>query len=292
LPAAAAVEVYHTWGLVHDDIIDMDDLRRGGPTVHKLFSQISSDEWGYDQKEASRYGLAIAILAGDALMAWSVSLLSEMFRNPLISQDVTQYLIEEYANKFIPTIIEGETKDVQYEKVPIDKITENDLLDISYKKTGNIYTLAGLAGAIIGLNKPDPDNEFVLALTTFTTNCGLAFQLIDDVLNLVGEVQNTGKAVGSDIRIGKRTIPIIHAIRQVKGKEKALLLDSFGNLSANSSEIIEAIEIIEKVGGIAYTRELASNLVQEAFSKLGLLPETSYKKFLEMWGRRIVDRKV
>ncbi|MBZ0298647.1 MAG: polyprenyl synthetase family protein, partial [Anaerolineae bacterium] len=89
---AAAVETYHTWGLVHDDIIDMDDLRRGGPTVHRLFEHKARQRYGYDAADAERYGLAVAILAGDSLMGWTVSLLAEMFSMPEIDPDIPRFL--------------------------------------------------------------------------------------------------------------------------------------------------------------------------------------------------------
>ena len=289
---AAAVETFHTWGLVHDDIIDQDDLRRGGLTVHRLFEERAWQELNYDRNDATRFGQAVAILAGDSLMGWTIALLTEMFDVEEVDPGVTRFLIEEISCRQIPALIDGETMDLVYEQFNIDSITENDLLEMSRKKTGSIFEFAGMAGAMIGINRYEPEYPFVRALMEFAKGSGTAFQLVDDVINIVGETGETGKAVGSDIVAGKRTIPIIHALKHTKGTENLHLRRMLGNAEANPEDVEEAIHIIKRSGAIDYTKDTAFDLISKAFTQLDILPESEYKTLIALLGRRLVDRKI
>ncbi|MDA1192331.1 MAG: polyprenyl synthetase family protein, partial [Candidatus Poribacteria bacterium] len=95
IPVAAAVEISHTWTLVHDDIIDRDALRRGVPTVHEAFRRRAEDELGYGANEAAHYGLSIAILAGDMQQGWAVSMLTELADRSPVDPRLALYLIRE-----------------------------------------------------------------------------------------------------------------------------------------------------------------------------------------------------
>lgn len=200
--------------------------------------------------------------------------------------------IEEISCRQIPTLIDGEITDVVYEKANIHSIIEDDLITMSRKKTGSIFACAGLIGAMVGLNQCDPEHPHVAALTEFARRSGVAFQLLDDIINIIGTSEQTGKPVGSDIIIGKRTIPLIHSLRHSTGQDNLRLHKTFGNAKANPEEVEEAITIIKRNGGIEYTRDLAFCLISEAFAELDVLPESGYKTLIALLGRRLVDRRV
>lgn len=289
---AAAVETYHTWGLVHDDIIDMDDMRRGGPTVHKLFEARALAEKGYSAEDATRFGVAMAILAGDALMAWTMALLTELYDVAEVDPALPRYFIREISQRQIPTLIDGEITDVMLEKADVRQIDTQALLEMSYKKTGSIFAFAGAMGAMIGLNRADPEHPYVVALDGFAHKSGLAFQLIDDVINIAGSPETIGKPVGSDIVIGKRTLPILHALRHARGSDEAALRTVFGNAEATQEQIEAAIEAVKRSGGLDTTREIAFGMVREAFDHLAVVPQGPYHRLIELLGRRLVDRQI
>jgi len=137
LPAAAAIEVFHTWTLVHDDVIDRDCMRRGGYTVHEEFRRRGADR-GYDGDTAMRYGTSIAILAGDVQQGWSVSLLSELTERG-VDPGVVLHLVRMMETDVVLTLLSGQVFDVQYSKAPIESLSEDKILGMLWRKTGALY---------------------------------------------------------------------------------------------------------------------------------------------------------
>ncbi|GFP32885.1 geranylgeranyl diphosphate synthase, type I, partial [Candidatus Hakubella thermalkaliphila] len=291
LPAAAAVEVYHTWTLIHDDIIDRDERRRGGPTVHRAFSQRAQRELGYGKKEADHYGISIGILVGDQLQGWATSLLSELHTTSGIDPAVVLFLINAMDMDVQSTLIEGEVLDVQYSRLPVESINEDLILDMLWKKTGALYEFAGKAGAMIGLNNCSSDHPYVQALAQFASKCGIAFQLQDDILGIVGDEKKLGKPVGSDIREGKRTTILYFSLKQASESQRKSLLKTVGNESAREEEIARAIDLLRELGGIEHTRDLARAYVREAVDFLGALPPSSYKEMLFQFAEYMIQRE-
>ncbi len=148
ISAAAAVEIFHTWTLVHDDIIDRDPLRRGAPTVHERFrvkpSTIARFGNGGD---AAHYGVSIAVLTGDVQHGWGISLMTELTRKFGIAPEVTLTLINELDTRVLCTLVEGEVLDVQYSKEPIENLSSEQIEEMLWKKTGALYEFAGASGA-------------------------------------------------------------------------------------------------------------------------------------------------
>ncbi len=184
LPAACALECIHTYSLIHDDLpaMDDDDLRRGKPTNHKIF------------------GEAGAILAGDSLLTFAFELLSND-DSPDIQADSRLRVINLIARAAGPLgMVGGQALDVASEgkKIPFDT-----LQFIHSRKTGALITAAVQTGAILGSADPA---QFE-ALTIFGTKIGLAFQIVDDLLNVEGTAAQLGKATGSDIARQKATYP-------------------------------------------------------------------------------------
>jgi len=291
MPAACGVELFHTWTLVHDDIIDNDNLRRGKPSVHAQF-YLESREKGYSEKEALDYGRNIAILVGDIQHSWSVWFFIQLYQKHNISPELVLSLISEMEKGVSPLLIEGETLDVQYEKKKIKELSLKNILDMSAKKTGELYGFAAKAGAMIGLNVSNTNNKLVKAVSQFCFNCGVAFQLQDDILDLTSQEKKFGKPIGSDIREGKRTTIIWYAYQKANSSQKKKLNSILGKKKATKREIKEAINLVESLGGIDKTQKLASKYLKKAVDYLDYLPDSKYKNLLGAWASYMTSRSV
>jgi len=291
LPAGAAVEVYHVWTLVHDDIIDRDEIRRGAKTVHKDFTDRAIREFSSSLEEARHYGLTLAILAGDAQHAWAVSLLTELYTRYRLAPELVLNLIRELETEVISTLLEGETLDVQFAYSDIDRLEEGAILDMLWKKTGKLYEYCGKTGGMIALNRYDPSHGQIQALASFASKCGLAFQLQDDILGLIGDEATLGKPVGSDLLEGKKTVLIYHAFQRADRSIRRRFLEYLGNRATPPQELEALTEFIRSSGSIKYVRDLARTYVEEALSDLQVLPPSPYKELLTLWARFILERQ-
>jgi len=291
IPAAAAVEVFHTWTMVHDDIIDRDSKRRGGPTVHEEFRERAVSELGYDEIEARHYGISIAMLAGDMQQGWAVSILSELSNQNGVDPRLTLYLINDSEMRVQSTLIEGQVLDIQYPKRSMDSLDQDQILDMLWKKTGVLYEFSGKAGAMLGLNTSDPDHWLVQAISSFASKCGIAFQLQDDILGVVGDEAMLGKPVGSDIREGKRTIILYHAFGNANDAQKNQLMSVFGNEQTSDDDVEQARKLLRDLGAIEYTKELARTYVKESLTHLSEVPPSKYKDLLSLWAEYMIERE-
>ncbi len=200
LHAACALEMIHTYSLVHDDLpaMDDDDLRRGRPTNHKV------------------YGEAIAVLAGDALLTEAFRLLSDAEANTSIPPDRALRVIEimaRYAGS--QGMVGGQVVDMESEGKDIDFPT---LEYIHTHKTGGLILAAVQVGALLG----GGDEDQLAALTRFGGAAGLAFQVADDILDVVGDQSELGKDVGSDQARGKATYPALLGLSEARERAREL----------------------------------------------------------------------
>lgn len=194
MPAACALELMHTYSLVHDDLpaMDNDDLRRGKLTNHKV------------------YGEAIAILVGDALLTLSFALLADLSKLGSISSDKTVRVIAEIASAAGTTgLIGGQVVDTISSA---DEINDETLEYIHTRKTGALYRAAVRVGAILS----NATNEQLEKLTYYADNLGLAFQIVDDILDIHGDEKKLGKPVGSDARNHKATYPALYGLETAR----------------------------------------------------------------------------
>jgi len=289
LPAAAAIEVYHTWTLVHDDIIDRDALRRNAPTVHVAFAERGAQEFGYRGAEADHYGMAIGILAGDVQQSWAYMLLHELYTKFGVDPALVLALVGDLATRVQLMLVEGETLDVQFAHRDVASLSEADIVDMLWKKTGVLYEYAGRTGASIGLGRTaDPQ---ITALADFCGKCGIAFQLQDDLLGILGNEEKIGKAVGADIREGKKTVIVFQALRNATDAQRAELLGILGNARATADQIDRATTLLHDLDGVRYTQELAQRYVDEALASLITLPDSPSKALLEQWAAYLIDRQ-
>lgn len=193
IPFAMAIEMIHTYSLIHDDLpaLDNDDFRRGRPTNHKV------------------YGDAMAILAGDALLNYAYEV---MLSNSINKKNPEKYLkaINEIATSAgIYGMIGGQVVDVESED---EKIEKEKLDFIHMNKTAAIMVGCMRAGAIIG----DASEEHLEEITKYAKNIGLSFQIVDDILDIVGDESKLGKSVGSDIENNKSTYPSLLGLEKSK----------------------------------------------------------------------------
>jgi geranylgeranyl diphosphate synthase type I len=291
LPAAAAIELYHTFTLVHDDIIDRDQMRRGVPTVHFDFATRGAKELQLDKGAADHYGLAIAILAGDMQQGWAASLLPHLYLDYGLPPELALNLIAELFRRIQITLINGETLDILQAETPVEQVSEEDVINMLWQKTGVLYEFAGRAGAAIGLKEPNLQHPTIQNIAEFTGKCGIAFQIQDDVLGLIGSEAQLGKAVGADIREGKRTVIVLHSLKQMTPAQRAFALSVLGNQDASSEDIQELTGLIETCGGISHAQSIAKTYIDEAIQKLEILPESPYKSLLTSWAEYIIARK-
>jgi len=291
LPAAAGVEMFHTWTLVHDDLIDNDDLRRGGPTVHKLAESFASTQLGYDDAASKVYGRDVAILAGDSQHGWTVSLFCECARDLGLDARVVLDVIHFLETNVVNTLIEGETLDVQYSRTPVEQLTRDDIVRMLWMKTGMLYEFAARAGAMLGLSTTDANHPYVTALSRFASSCGTAFQLQDDVLGLLGKEEQLGKPIGSDVREGKKTTIVYFALESASADDRAFLLSVLGNRDASPADVEKATNLMVSLGAVAKTSELALEHVNKALPELSALPDTPYRELLEAWAHYMINRE-
>jgi len=292
IPAAAAVEIFHTWTLVHDDIIDRDSIRRGSPTVHVLQANRSRDGrsgFKLENAEAQHYGISISILTGDIQHGWGISMMTELTSRNGIDPQVTLDLIDELDTKVLNTLVEGEVLDIQFSYRDIDSLTPEMIEDMLWKKTGALYEFCGRAGASIGLG--EKDRELIDEVSSFASKCGTAFQLQDDILGLIGKQTALGKPIGSDLREGKRTLIVYDAYQNSTDAEKEKLMSVLGNPNAAEWEIQEIIGLLKKKGGIDEVKARAQELIKQAMGHLARLPDNHYKKLLAQWAEFMILRE-
>ena len=227
LPAAAAVELLHNFTLIHDDLEDRDEVRRGRPTLWTL--------WGEAQ----------AINAGDALFALAYRAMLDL-PTPDIAPEVVLHATRQYTTGSL-RVTEGQCRDIGFEKR--DAVTEAEYLAMIGGKTAALIGLACELGGLIAAAPP----ARVAALHTFGEEIGLAFQMQDDLLGLWGNTQQTGKAVGADIRRRKKTLPILHGMRH--SPELRHLLQ---RPTLTDADIADALALLERGGSRAYAEELAA----------------------------------
>ena len=250
LRSAAAIELIHTFSLIHDDIMDDDDMRRGMASVHKV--------WGED----------VAILAGDTLFSKAFEIIIG-----------TQNTSPEQNNKALATvadacvkICEGQALDMGFE----DRfdVTQDEYMEMIFKKTGALIAAATKTGAIMG----GASDEVIDAMYEYGKLIGLAFQIQDDYLDIASDEETLGKPIGSDIAKGKMTIIAINGLENCENHDE--LLDLLKDDNNSKEDIDRAIEILNDCGAIEYARNLALDYVNNAKEVLEILPDSSFKQVL------------
>ena len=286
LRAGAAVELYHTYTLVHDDVIDRDALRRGNPSAHALMEEEGRKQFGLNH-EAAHYGLSMAILAGDCQQCWAITLLATL---PELGVDpcVTLRLVHQLQRVVGPAIVEGEARDIQLPFLPVAEVAEEDILHMMRTKTSALFCFCGWAGGLLARGGEDTE---VRALAEYGERAGTAFQLQDDVLGLVGSEQKLGKPVGNDLREGKRTLIIALAWGRADEAERAQLSAVLGHDGASHEDIVAATQLLRRLGAIDDVKAMAARCLQDALHCLDTLPENDGVRLLRELAETMVKRE-
>lgn len=241
---AAVIEFIHTATLLHDDVVDGSELRRGQATANVL--------WG---NEAS-------VLVGDFLYSRAFQMMVE----------VGNVRVMEVLADTTNTIAEGEVMQLLNCRDP--DISEEQYLAVIRSKTAKLFEAAARLGAILTAQTPAVEQ----AVAAYGLHLGIAFQLIDDVLDYDGDHALFGKNIGDDLAEGKPTLPLIHALREGGASQRAVLRAA---IQGDGRSQIEAVmNAIESTGSIAYTLRQAEGEAQAARQALSVLPDSLYKQAL------------
>jgi octaprenyl-diphosphate synthase len=243
----AVVEMLHTATLVHDDIIDEADTRRGRPS--------SNTTWGN----------AKCVLAGDWLYMQS-------FRTALEERN---FRVLELLISLTQQMVEGEL--LQMEKLG-HLINEEEYFDLIYRKTACLFQVSMQLGAAVTQSSAQIDAQ----LGEYGRNLGLAFQIVDDVLDLTAAEEVLGKPVASDLREGKATLAVIHALERGTGADREAIRTVLADRSFAHVSHPQIIEILERHGSIAYAMDTACAYAEAARLSIADLPETEAKRAL-LW---------
>jgi geranylgeranyl diphosphate synthase type I len=269
MPAAAAVELIHNFSLVHDDIMDNDEVRHNVPTVH------------------ASYGVPLAILAGDILFSKAFQMMAVGGLKEGISENSISEMVSRLSTACI-NVCEGQAIDMQMASDANQSYSQPDYIHMIEKKTASLFELSCSLGVLSTDNRKVQDLE---RLSVFGKKIGTAFQLIDDLIGIVGDPLITGKAVGNDIREGKKTFPMVLVLEKVDLNERNKLLKIFGSRNTTDEELKEAIRIISNLGIDEEIRGLAETYSLQALESLEAYPDSVPKKALQTSADFIIRRR-
>jgi len=277
--AGSALELFQAAARIHDDIIDRSDTRRGGPSVHRRFSQLHTAQgWALDSE---RFGHAAAILTGDLCLSFS----EEAFT------DIGEKAASGSRARLIFNLMRAEVMAGQY----LDILEEvagpvrdragavsraQSIIRFKSAKYSTEHPLA-LGGALAGAS-----NELLRGYSAFALPLGEAFQLRDDVLGVFGDPVTTGKPAGDDLREGKRTVLVALALDQATAEESAFIDAKLGSPDLGDEDITEIRRIIEESGALQATEVLIGDFGAAAFDALDQLelddlPKTALRRLAE-----------
>jgi len=244
LPLAVALELIHMASLVHDDVVDASLTRRGRPTVR------------------AQWGNRISIHTGDYLFAKSLILISR-YQDPRVARVLSQVSVQ---------MCEGEIQQIATAFKPGQGV--RDYFYRIKRKTALLISASCRLGAVVA-GAPD---SVVRALTLYGYYLGMAFQITDDILDMVADESVLGKPVGSDLRQGIITLPVIYAVENSPYRE--VLVKIISQKDKKEGEVLEAIELVRASGGIDYAFSVSEKYLQKAKVQLALLPDVGTKKTL------------
>ena len=255
LHLAAVIEFIHTATLLHDDVVDTSDLRRGKATAN------------------TKFGNAPSVLVGDFLYSRAFQMLVGVG-----NLDVMQ-TIADTTN----AISEGEVQ--QLANARNSNISEDVYKKVIFKKTAILFDAAAKIGAIIA----EPNTDHIESLSDYGRNIGMAFQLMDDVLDYNGDSENLGKNIGDDLAEGKMTLPLIYAMKNGKNSQKLVIQEAIKN--TNVCDLKNILTIIRETGALEYSMSCAKKHAMDAKRCLVDLPKSIEKIAMLELAEFSIDRK-
>jgi octaprenyl-diphosphate synthase len=253
IDVATAIEIIHNATLVHDDINDQGELRRGAQAAYK------------------KYSIGKSIVAGDFMFALGYRLIGSA------SHQIVDYIVDASA-----AMSAGEFDQKEFEHNT--KVDENDYAKIIQGKTARLIE----CGAKIGAFLAGAGGDTIEKVGEFAFQTGIAFQIVDDMLDVIGDERSTGKRIGSDIMEGKPTLPMIYAMQDaVHGKR---IKEIFEKKEPEWSEVSEAIDLIKSTDAIPRCKEKARKIAEDAAVLLDAIEDSVYKRSLISLSNYIVNR--
>ncbi|WP_298636508.1 polyprenyl synthetase family protein [uncultured Umboniibacter sp.] len=242
---ATAVEFIHTATLLHDDVVDESNLRRGRDTAN------------------AKWGNAPSVLVGDFVYSRAFQLLVKIGNLDVLD------ILSETTN----VLAEGEV--LQLVNAGDASLSERDYYQVIRAKTAKLFEAACEGAAILASATTEQRQQ----LATFGDQLGIAFQLVDDLLDYVGNVDTMGKNVGDDLAEGKTTLPLIHAMKHASAEDAGTIRTALQ--TKNTDQIDDIIRIVEATGSLNYTRDAAYRAIETAKGALSTLPASAYRTALE-----------
>ena len=255
LHVAVSLELLHTASLIHDDVVDESDERRGQPSVNAAF------------------GNKVAVLSGDFFLASAV-------RQVYLTNDLR---LVEIVGNLGTKLAEGEL--LQLHNISEKSLSYDVYFDIIRNKTATLFSSCAKAGAI-SAGAPD---EMVNKATLFGEYIGLCFQIKDDIFDYFDNTQ-LGKPTGNDMKEGKLTLPALYVLNNTKDSTVLALADKVRNLTATDTEIAQLIDFSRQTGGIEYAYQVIAEFHQKASALLADAPDSDVKQSLFAYLDFVVDR--
>ena len=245
--AALAIEILHNFTLVHDDIMDDDDVRRGRPAVHKA------------------YDLPTAINAGDAMLAIAFEAMAVAEG---IDPELLPFLVKRIG-RMVRKCSEGQQLDIEFEDR--DVVTEEEYIEMIHGKTAAMF----LTCAEVGSHLAGADEEIIQCMHDWGLALGLCFQLMDDLIDVLSDSDTLGKPSGSDVAQGKRTLMVIHALKQPPSQSKDDLLAVLGKGdNVTAEQVARGHQALHDLGSIDYAKAKAEAYHRKAHDCLDRLSES------------------
>ena len=287
---AAAVEVFHNWTLVHDDIIDDDAFRRNAPTSHIALAAALRKNFILTEEVAATFGRNFAILTGDLQQGWANDLLLRSVEHgvePAVAVELAR-LFQQKANA---ALISGEALDVELSLRPLAEVKIPEIVKMFLLKTGALLEFAALAGGMIARNRPGCANDpEIRKLGEFAQDIGVAFQLRDDYLGLFGDAK-LGKPIGADLRESKATVLLLTALSHLKAEDRTKLENMLGKESYTEADLETARDLVRESGAPAMIDAAVERRVGQAREILLSFPENEYREYLHQMLIYLIDRE-
>lgn len=253
LSASLSMEALQSYLLIHDDVMDKDDLRRGKPSLHKMYEKYFNDE--KKGKDPEWFGKSMAINVGDLANSFAIDQMAKSDFDAEIKIKAIRKL--EQIHRYTGF---GQILDVTLNHMDADQVTEEDVMTVYQNKTAH-YTLAGpleLGCIIAGGSKKQQK-----ALHEYGMNVGKGFQAQDDMLVMYGDEEKLGKEIGTDLREGNKTLIIIKALENANNEQKQKIKNALGNEDLTSEEVKEIAQIAIDTGARDYTQKKAEKLINK-----------------------------
>jgi len=264
MPFTVIPELVHNGTIMVDDIEDNSTVRRGKPSTHLLF------------------GVDVAVNAGNAMYYIPLKVL---INDRKLSAQVKAQIYDIYSVSLLRLSF-GQAMDIHWHKGG-SNVSEAQYLQMCCYKTGSLARLSAELGAVLGGANP----EHVSRFGDFAESIGVAFQIQDDILNLKPEHVEWGKEIGEDIKEGKRSLIVIHALSTVAAQKKNRLLGILNSKEKSDDDVKEAISIIDSAGSIEYAKKVARRLVLSSWNKLEKkLKDSEAKSLLKEFADYMVER--